>query len=36
MEALIIQAKWRPLFTQQQLQVAEDRLRDCGYEGPWS
>ncbi len=36
MEALIIQAKWRPLFTQQQLQVAEDRLRDCGYQGPWS
>jgi hypothetical protein len=35
MEALIIRSKWRPLFTKEQLAVAEGRLRDCGYEGPW-
>ena len=36
MEALIIRARWRALFTQQQLKIAEDRLRECGYQGPWS
>lgn len=36
MEALIIRAQWRSLFTPEQLKIAEDRLRDCGYEGPWS
>jgi hypothetical protein len=35
MEALIILARWRPLFTEEQLKVAEDRLRDAGYKGPW-
>jgi hypothetical protein len=36
MEALIIRAQWRSLFTPEQLKIAEDRLRDCGYAGPWS
>jgi hypothetical protein len=31
MEALIIQGKWRSLFTPAQLESAEQRLRDCGY-----
>ena len=35
MEALIIRSQWRPLFTKDQLKIAEDRLRDCGYQGPW-
>lgn len=35
MEALIILARWRPLFTEEQLKVAEDRLRDAGFKGPW-
>lgn len=31
MEALILQPRWRPLFTPEQLELAEKRLRDCGY-----
>jgi hypothetical protein len=30
-EALIIQPKWRPLFSVDQLDAAEQRLRECGY-----
>ena len=35
MEALIILSRWRALFTDDQLKVAEDRLRDARYDGPW-
>ena len=35
-EALMIRNPWRSLFTSEQLKIAEDRLRDCGYQGPWS
>lgn len=35
-EALVILARWRPLFTDEHLQIAEQRLRDCEYQGPWS
>jgi hypothetical protein len=31
MEALIIQPRWRSLFTPEQLDVAERRLTECGY-----
>jgi hypothetical protein len=30
-EALVIQPKWRPLFSSEQLDAAEQRLRECGY-----
>ena len=35
MEALVIRTRWRSLFTEEQLRIAEDRLRQSGYVGPW-
>ncbi len=30
-EAVVIQERWMPLFTENQLQVARQRLEDAGY-----
>jgi len=33
MEALILQPKWRPLFSDEELSIASKKLKDCGYDG---
>ena len=35
-EALVIRAPWRSLFTPEQLKAAAERLRESGYGGPWA
>ncbi len=31
-EALVVKPLWRPLFSEDQIAIAEKRLRDLGYE----
>ena len=33
-EAVVLQPKWRELFTQAERNIAITRLRDYGFEGP--
>ena len=32
MEALVVQERWRPLFSDAERQAARDRLSACGYD----
>jgi len=31
MEALVLQSSWKPLFTSEELAIAEKRLKEAGY-----
>ena len=35
-EALVLQRRWRSLFTEGELKIAEKRLKEAGYAGPYA